>query len=186
MHEPYRSPAHEPGAHERAYPAGQTESFETRAFDVPTAETRQFPPAQSPLSSPVPYPAQGRAPSPAPQPYPPGPERPARRPPTGHRPLAHEGGLPYGNPPAPAYPQPQQFVPQHLAVPHQFGAGPFPQHAGPYPQHEYPYMYPPQPFQQTVVVHNSRRVNHALHLVLTLLTAGLWLPVWIILAIANS
>ncbi|WP_295649745.1 hypothetical protein [uncultured Dietzia sp.] len=47
-------------------------------------------------------------------------------------------------------------------------------------------MYPPQPFQQTVVVHNSRRVNHALHLVLTLLTAGLWLPVWIILAIANS
>lgn len=101
-------------------------------------------------------------------------------------PLAHEGGLPYGNPPAPAYPQPQQFVPQHLAVPHQFGAGPYPQHAGLYPQHQYPYMYPPQPLQQTVVVHNSRRVNHALHLILTLLTAGLWLPVWIILAIANS
>lgn len=32
----------------------------------------------------------------------------------------------------------------------------------------------------------KKRVNHALHLVLTILTVGLWAPVWIILAIANS
>ena len=32
----------------------------------------------------------------------------------------------------------------------------------------------------------NRQLNHALHLILTLLTFGLWLPVWIILAIAGS
>ena len=75
----------------------------------------------------------------------------------------------------------QQFVPQHLAMPQQSAPGPYPQ---PMPGQAYP--YPPQPFQQMVVVNDRRRVNHPLHLILTLLTAGLWLPVWIILMIANS
>ena len=63
---------------------------------------------------------------------------------------------------------PQQFAP------HPYG-----------PQYPQPYMYPPQQMQ-TVFVNNNggRRVNHVLHLVLTILTAGLWLPIWIILAIA--
>ncbi len=36
-----------------------------------------------------------------------------------------------------------------------------------------------------VVVYNSG-TNHALHLILTVLTCGLWLPVWIIVAIFNG
>lgn len=40
--------------------------------------------------------------------------------------------------------------------------------------------------QQTVVVQaDRRRPNHLLHLVLTILTAGLWLPVWIIRTIGR-
>lgn len=31
-----------------------------------------------------------------------------------------------------------------------------------------------------------RKTNHALHLILTILTAGLWLPVWIIIAATNG
>ena len=91
-------------------------------------------------------------------------------------PLAHEGGLAYGNAPAAPYGPMDQFIPQHLNVPN------------PYAQAPYPFGYPPQAMQQTVFVNNTgrRRVNHVLHLVLTVLTAGLWLPVWIILAIANS
>ena len=120
--------------------------------------------------------------------FPPAPQYPAQpfaRPP---EPLAHEGGFPYGMPPAAPYGQTgpygpttpfgyaDQYIPQHLHVaPHQFPQGPYPQQFG----------YPPM--QQAVYVHGGqvKRVNHALHLVLTLLTAGLWLPVWIILAIAN-
>ena len=59
----------------------------------------------------------------------------------------------------------------------------------------------PAPATPTVVVNNhvnaapaypmpvivtGKRTNHVLHLVLTFLTAGLWLPVWVIVAIANS
>lgn len=36
-----------------------------------------------------------------------------------------------------------------------------------------------------VVVYNSG-TNHGLHLVLTLLTCGMWLPVWIIIVIVNG
>ena len=32
----------------------------------------------------------------------------------------------------------------------------------------------------------KKRVNHTLHLILTIFTFGLWAPVWIILALANS
>ena len=80
-------------------------------------------------------------------------------------PLAHEGGLPYGNSPAAPY---RPYLPQHLM-----------------PQ---PFMPQPYPMQQTVVVAHGggRRVNHVLHLILTILTFGLWLPLWAVLAIANS
>jgi len=36
-----------------------------------------------------------------------------------------------------------------------------------------------------VVVYNSG-TNHGLHLVLTILTCGMWLPIWIILVIVNG
>ena len=132
---PHRSPAHDPGPHDRAHPVGQSGEFETRQFEVPTAETRRFaPPATQP---------------PAPRPYAPGAPHPAERPPAGHEPLAHEGGLPYGTPPAPAYPPPQQFVPQHLSVPPQFSPGRTRRTA---PAVLQPYVYPPQQIQQTVVM----------------------------------
>ena len=98
-------------------------------------------------------------------------------------PLAHEGGFPYGMPPAAPYGAPVPYgygdplIPQHLHVPpQQFRPGPYPP----------PFGYPP--VQQTVYVHGApaRRVNHPLHLVLTIVTFGLWLPIWIVLAIANS
>lgn len=40
----------------------------------------------------------------------------------------------------------------------------------------------------TVIVHQDRGkpVNHVLHAVLTVCTAGLWLPVWLIVAIAKN
>lgn len=97
-------------------------------------------------------------------------------------PLAHEGGLAYGNPPAAPYRPPEEFIPQHLAAP-PFVSGPYQQHYLPQP-----FMPYPNQMQQTVFVTNGsgKRVNHVLHLVLTLLTFGLWLPVWAILAIANS
>ena len=52
----------------------------------------------------------------------------------------------------------------------------------------------PQPQQQVVVNNNvsgsnvigTKGPNHALHFVLTLVTAGIWLPVWIIIAIRNK
>jgi hypothetical protein len=34
------------------------------------------------------------------------------------------------------------------------------------------------------VVNQKKTVHHGFHLLMTLLTAGLWLPVWIIVAIA--
>lgn len=42
------------------------------------------------------------------------------------------------------------------------------------------------PSHTTVIVNQKKGVNHVLHLILTIVTFGLWLPVWIILAIANS
>lgn len=41
------------------------------------------------------------------------------------------------------------------------------------------------PVVRQVVVHNSG-TNHGLHLVLTFLTCGMWLPVWLIIVIANG
>lgn len=108
-------------------------------------------------------------------------------------PLAHEGGLAYGNPPVAPYGHPDQFVPQHLAAPQQYAPGMYApgMHAPgpPYQQQFMPHQIPQQQMHQTVFVNGGgggKRVNHLLHLILTLLTAGLWLPVWIIIAMAKS
>jgi hypothetical protein len=55
---------------------------------------------------------------------------------------------------------------------------------------------PPPPPQPSIVINNnvgapaplviSTGPNHALHLVLTLLTCGMWLPVWLIVAIVGQ
>ena len=37
-----------------------------------------------------------------------------------------------------------------------------------------------------VVVARRRPVSHVLHLILTVLTAGLWVPIWLIMAIARK
>ena len=42
------------------------------------------------------------------------------------------------------------------------------------------------PHAPPVVVYNNSGTNHGLHLVLTVLTCGMWLPVWIILVIVNG
>lgn len=62
----------------------------------------------------------------------------------------------------------------------------------PRPQHR---QQPPQqpiviaqnvaPFTPPVVVYNSG-TNHGLHLVLSILTCGMWIPIWIILVIVNG
>lgn len=45
------------------------------------------------------------------------------------------------------------------------------------------------PQGQPIIINNTqsekKRVNHTLHFILTLVTLGLWLPVWLIIAIAN-
>jgi hypothetical protein len=46
----------------------------------------------------------------------------------------------------------------------------------------WPVYQPPPPPPRPYVIEGP---NHALHFVLTLLTAGLWLPVWLIIAIDN-
>ena len=37
-----------------------------------------------------------------------------------------------------------------------------------------------------VVVERKRRVNHILHLLLSLVTFGLWLPVWLLLSMKSN
>ncbi|AGR46450.1 hypothetical protein ODIN_35 [Mycobacterium phage Odin] len=51
-----------------------------------------------------------------------------------------------------------------------------------HPQQPYPNYPPPAP-QPTVL---PVRTNHAMHLVLSLITCGMWLPVWVIVAMINS
>lgn len=40
--------------------------------------------------------------------------------------------------------------------------------------------------QQVVMGDQRKKVHHLLHFFLTIITFGLWLPVWIFLAIKNS
>ncbi|MFC4602626.1 hypothetical protein [Rhodococcus kronopolitis] len=58
----------------------------------------------------------------------------------------------------------------------------------PPPQQAYPMYQQPVPVvNQTVVVNNAKSgCNHTLHLILTLVTCGLWLPVWILCAIVQG
>lgn len=47
--------------------------------------------------------------------------------------------------------------------------------------------YAPAVTQPAVVVVPGRRgTNHAFHLIMSIVTIGLWIPVWIIVSIANS
>lgn len=165
-----------------------TQRFEAGPYGSPQGESRPY---ETPQVEPGPHgnpqfeggPVAPRAPQPYEQQRFAEPYRPA--PPYGRpEPLAHEGGYPYGMPPAAPYGAPapygpaDQFIPQHLHVP--------PQQM---PHAPYPHQFGPPPMQQTVFVnagYPAKRVNHVLHLILTLFTAGLWLPVWIILSIANS
>ncbi|QGJ88789.1 membrane protein [Mycobacterium phage Yecey3] len=48
------------------------------------------------------------------------------------------------------------------------------------PQQPYPYYPPVQPTVMPV------RTNHAMHLMLSVISCGLWLPVWIFVAMINS
>lgn len=49
-------------------------------------------------------------------------------------------------------------------------------------------LQPYPPVHQQVIVHQDRgrKVNHFMHFCLTVLTLGLWLPVWLIVAIAKN
>lgn len=49
-----------------------------------------------------------------------------------------------------------------------------------------PHQLPYQQIPPQVIVQQKRGVNHGLHLILTLLTFGLWLPIWILDAMFNS
>jgi hypothetical protein len=49
-----------------------------------------------------------------------------------------------------------------------------------------PPIAPPPPQAVAVAVANAGGTNHALHLVLTLFTCGLWLPIWIVVAIFSG
>jgi hypothetical protein len=67
----------------------------------------------------------------------------------------------------------------------------FAPHPAPYPYPAQPIVpggcyqpYPPQPV--AVAVSTGGGVNHALHAVLTFFTCGLWLPIWILMAIFGN
>ena len=51
------------------------------------------------------------------------------------------------------------------------------------------YQQPERP-AQPIVINNAtqekKRTNHGLHLLLTILTLGAWLPIWIIVALVNG
>ena len=107
----------------------------------------------------------------------------------------HGGGQEFGTQAfgAPVQPFAQPYGQPYLhGQPPMYGAHPMyfqpPMH-GAQPMYAPQPVFVPQPGQQTVVVNGAgvgKRVNHLLHLVLTVLTGGLWLPVWLILALAKS
>ncbi|MFD3591834.1 hypothetical protein ACFWU5_03840 [Nocardia sp. NPDC058640] len=98
--------------------------------------------------------------------------------------------------PAPR-PDPADFAPLPYAAPQH--TQPYPPAPQQYPPHQGYAMPPSYPMPghpmvsvtqnngmgaHTIVVH--RGVNHGLHLVLTLLTCGLWLPVWVIAMVIDA
>jgi hypothetical protein len=74
-----------------------------------------------------------------------------------------------------------------------FDGGQWTESRTPMPRRQQRQQAPQQPIivnqqfapQTPMVVYNSG-TNHGVHLVLTLLTCGMWLPVWIILVIVNG
>lgn len=68
------------------------------------------------------------------------------------------------------------------AVPAQGGGYQYPNH----PQQQYGQYGYPMMQQQQVVVQQKRGVNHLLHIVLTVLTFGLWLPIYILDCMFNA
>ncbi|MGW5309841.1 hypothetical protein ACWEQ0_08185 [Nocardia thailandica] len=119
-------------------------------------------------------------------------------PPTPPAPLARH---PRQNP-APAAPSPIEaaYPPRPIAPSYPPASATPPFNNPPYPAVSHPvpqgYAMPPgYPMPTISITQNNtggapiivrRGTNHGLHLVLTLLTCGLWLPVWIILAIFEA
>lgn len=54
----------------------------------------------------------------------------------------------------------------------------------------YPYQnqqpQQPQPVYVNTTVNQKKGTSHGFHLLMTIITFGLWLPVWIIMAIVNN
>ncbi len=44
----------------------------------------------------------------------------------------------------------------------------------------------PEAMPQQMVTYSKKKTNHVLHVILSVLTLGLWIPVWIGVAIVNS
>lgn len=102
------------------------------------------------------------------------------------------------------YRDPPLPPPGYVTQPHPYltsGPGPAPWQPNPhhppagYPHQPYPQQPPPPPPVSIAVASSASAVgygpyrpgpNHGLHLVLTLVTCGLWAPVWIIDAIVRG
>lgn len=101
-----------------------------------------------------------------------------------------------------AVPKPEQPLaysepPRQPVVPYTSAPQTGPQYAQQYPQQQqYPQYYAPAPYSAPAQINNQviagggydgrRRCPHGLHAILTLLTAGLWAPVWIIDALISG
>lgn len=48
----------------------------------------------------------------------------------------------------------------------------------------HPGATPQQPTQ--MVTYSKKKTNHVLHLLLSIVTLGVWIPVWIVIAVVNS
>lgn len=96
------------------------------------------------------------------------PAKPSSAPTAGTPPQTHYQRPPM--PPAVQYPQQPPSMPPEVA---QW----FAQNGG----------YPMMQQQQAVVVRgDGRRTSHAFHLIMSLITFGLWIPVWVIMWIVNG
>ncbi|MBP2340741.1 hypothetical protein JOF41_006919 [Saccharothrix coeruleofusca] len=76
---------------------------------------------------------------------------------------------------------------QPYQAPAQYPSGQQPPYPPPYPPQGYP-AAPPQQFVQVNVngLRGRIQTNHTFHLIMTLVTCGLWLFVWIPMTIINS
>lgn len=44
----------------------------------------------------------------------------------------------------------------------------------------------PEAMPQQMVTYSKKKTNHVLHLLLSIVTLGVWIPVWIVIAVVNS